>query len=74
MKLKFFSKRLNELDARVEDARQRAEDATREAKISRQRRELIEENVVKPLRQAGSHNQFAELIRQSLIDGRGNHA
>ena len=74
MKLKFFSKRLNELDARVEDARQRAEDATREAKISRQRRELVEENVVKPLRRQGAHNQFAELIRQSLIDGRGNHA
>ena len=75
LRLPFLHERLDELDMRVADARERAEDATREAETSARRKKIVEKNVVEPLRQQGSHNQFAELIRQSLMDGRqqGNH-
>ena len=71
--MKFFRRHEN-LDARVEDARQRAVAATYEAEKSRKRRESVQKNVVEPLRQAGAQNHFAELIRRSLIDGYGNHS
>ena len=44
--------------------------AQREVDLSRERLDETRENVVKPLRRAAEHNQFAELIRQSLIEGR----
>jgi len=74
VKFRFLRHRLHELDERVEDARRRAEKAAREAEISMRRERIVEENVVKPLRRAGAHNQFAELIRQTLITGNHNHA
>ena len=70
--MRLFRKRHEELDARVEDAQQRAKDAAWEAKVSEQRSEAVEKNIVEPLRKAAMHNQFAELIRQSL-GGNGNH-
>ena len=45
--------------------------AEREVELSRRRLRDAHENVVKPLDGYAAHNQFAELIRQSLIDRRG---
>lgn len=46
--------------------------AEREVELSRQRLRETQENVVEPLRAAAAHNNFAELIAQSLAQGRRN--
>jgi hypothetical protein len=46
--------------------------AEREVELSRQRLLDTRENVVKPLERAAAHNNFAELIAQSLAQGRRN--
>ena len=43
--------------------------AEREVELSRQRLRDTHENVVEPLRAAAAHNNFAELIRASLVQG-----
>lgn len=70
---RFLRRRVEELDERVEEAQQNAAKATWEAQESERRKEIIHERVVEPLRRAGAHNQFAELIRQSLAAGHENH-
>lgn len=45
-------------------------DAEREVELSRQRLRDTHEQVVKPLKAAAAHNNFAELIAQSLAQGR----
>lgn len=57
-------RRHRELDKRAEEAR-------REAERSRERLEQFREQVIEPLQDAGSRNQFAEVIRRSLIKGHG---
>ena len=42
-----------------------------EAAVSRRRQQAAREQVIEPLRRAEKHNQFAEIIRASLIEGRG---
>lgn len=59
-----FRRRHGELDKRVEQAKEEAEQ-------SRERLEQFREHVIDPLQDAGSRNQFAEIIRRSLIDGHG---
>lgn len=66
-----FRRRHEELDARLADATARAEAAAAEAEKSAARQASVREHVVKPLRQAAEHNQFADLIRASLIQGNG---
>jgi hypothetical protein len=54
-------------------ARTRAERvaaAEREVELSRQRLRDTREQVVEPLMAAAAHNNFAELIRASLVEGR----
>lgn len=70
--MKIFGRRHEELDARVADARARAATAEEEIKVSRGRQQAIRQNVIAPLRKAGEHNQFAELLRASIIAGHGN--
>lgn len=60
-----------DLDARVAEAEKRADEAAGEARLSQVRHEAVVENVVRPLRRAGERNQFAELLRRSLIEGHG---
>lgn len=60
----FRRRKHDELDKRVEQA-------TEEAAQSRERLERFRENVIDPLQDAGSRDQFAEIIRRSLIDGHG---
>ncbi len=72
--MSWFRRRHADLDARVAEARERAEDAAAEARLSEARHEAVVEQVVKPLRRAADRNQFAEMIRQSLIDGHGRRA
>jgi hypothetical protein len=55
-------KRRKDLDARV----QRAE---REAEEARERLARTREEVVKPLRRMAENNQFAQMIRESLLNG-----
>jgi aspartate/tyrosine/aromatic aminotransferase len=43
--------------------------AEREVELSRQRLNETRENVVEPLQAAAAHNNFAELIRASLVQG-----
>ena len=64
MKLR-WRRRHEHLDERVKDARA-------EAELSRERLRETREQVVMPLRREAEHNEFAELIRASLIEGRGN--
>lgn len=42
-----------------------------EADKSRERLHAIRENVTRPLAEKGRRNQFAEIIRASLIEGHG---
>jgi hypothetical protein len=44
--------------------------AEREVELSRQRLRDTHENVVEPLRRYAAHNSFAEIIAQSLTQGR----
>jgi hypothetical protein len=44
--------------------------AEREVEVSRQRLADTHENVVEPLRKYAAHNSFAEIIAQSLTQGR----
>ena len=62
------------LDARVAEAEKRADEAAGEAALSQARHEAVVENVVKPLRRAAERNRFAEMIRQSLIEGHNGGA
>ena len=41
-----------------------------EAEVSRERQRRAREQVIKPLEQIAEQNQFAALIRASLIEGR----
>ena len=61
----------DDLDARVADARARAEDAAAEARKSQVRQEAVREHIVRPLRRAAERNQFSDMIRASLIEGHG---
>ena len=45
--------------------------AEREVEVSRQRLAETHERVVEPLKAAAAHNNFAELIAASLVQGRG---
>lgn len=72
--MSWFRRRHADLDARVAEAEKRAGDAADEARLSRTRQEAVVENVVKPLRRAAERNQFAELIRQSLVNGHNGGA
>lgn len=67
--MRIFRRRHAELDARVADACGRAESAAEQAALSRVRHEAVVKNVVKPLRRRAEQNMFAEMLRQSLIDG-----
>lgn len=66
-----FRRRHEELDKRVASATARAETAGEEVARSRARQEHVREHVVEPLLKASEHNQFADLIRDSLAGGRG---
>jgi hypothetical protein len=57
------------LDARITEARERATQAAEEAERSRRRQEAVHRTVVTPLREAAEHNRFAELVRESIIEG-----
>lgn len=61
-----MTRRRKALDARVADARRRAEDARQEADKSMARYRRVRDLVARPLRQAGENDQFAEIIRDSL--------
>lgn len=52
-----------ELDARAEQAR-------READLSRERLRRAREHVIGPLERQAARNHFADLIRASLTEGR----
>lgn len=67
-------RRHTDLDARVADARALAEKAGEEVRRSQARQESVQQHVVKPLRRAAEHNQFADLIRRSLTEGNGGKA
>ena len=53
------------LDLAVSD-----EQALPEAEVSRERQRMAREQVIRPLEQIAEQNQFAALIRASLIEGR----
>jgi hypothetical protein len=52
---------------------QRAREAREEDAESKRRLHAIRQNVVRPLAETGSRNQFADIIRASLIQGRGGN-
>ena len=70
--MKIFGRRHRELDERVADAQARARLAEEEVGISRERHEKIVTRVIIPLKKAAEHNQFAEMLRASIIAGHEN--
>jgi len=72
MSLLFWRHREDKLDERVAGARQRAEEAGTEMRISRERARDRREKVVTPMRRRGDDNQFADLLRHSLQLGYRN--
>lgn len=71
--MRWRKNRITELDARVAVAKKRAAEAVREAEISAERHEEIRTQIVVPLKKAAEHNQFAELIRATLVNGHYNN-
>lgn len=75
MTFRFLPRRLRrrreELDARVDEARQRAATAEVEVHRSRERQREVRQTVVIPLRQAETHNQFADKIRMLIVERDG---
>lgn len=71
MKFRLFTRRRDDLDARVADARERLRRAGEEAALSRSRREAVKDTVIRPLREASERNQFADMLRASLRHGYG---
>jgi hypothetical protein len=71
--MRWLRRRRDAQDARVADAAAAAKAAAREIEVSRQRAESVRKHVIEPLRKAAEHNQFAALIRQTLINGNGGH-
>lgn len=65
-----WRQRHRELDERVASAQAGAEAARAQAAASKARRELIHEDVVKPRQRVAAHNQFADMIRLTLEQGR----
>lgn len=59
--------RHEELEARVEDAQRRAATAEQEVVRSEQRHDRAVRDVVTPLKKAAEHNQFAELLRSTVM-------
>ena len=48
-----------------------ADDERSEADVSRDRQRRAREQVIRPLEELAEQNRFAEMIRQSLIEGHG---
>ena len=65
--------RMQDLDDRVAAAEELAASAEAEAAHSQERREHVHETLVTPLNRAAAHNQFADMIRATLIHGREAH-
>jgi hypothetical protein len=63
-------RRYEHLDERVAEARRGAQQAAEEVARSDARRELIHEDVVKPRQRVAAHNQFADMIRETLANDR----
>ena len=61
--------RQQHLDDRLAEARRRAHEAAGEVEISRLRARRARETVVVPLRRRDDENQFAEMLRASLVEG-----
>lgn len=59
-----FGRRRRHREARLEEARA-------EHQLSRARLAHVREHIVEPLRRAGERNQFADMIRTSLMEGHG---
>lgn len=59
-----FRRRHAELDERIATARD-------EARRSRWRLTRIREEVIRPLRDVADENGFAQIIRESLLEGHG---
>ena len=68
--MRWLRRRRGEQEARVDQARAAAESAAGEVEVSLRREEAVRRHVVEPLRRAAEHNEFAEMIRRSLIEGR----
>lgn len=60
---------LRERAARLAELRARAEAAEQEKNLSGKRLEHAQRDVINPLREAGRRNQFADMIRSSLLEG-----
>lgn len=61
--------RRRDLDARLADARRRADEAAEEAALSLARQAGVREHVVRPLRKYAEDNNFAALLRASIRQG-----
>ena len=64
-----WRRRRKDLDERVAAAQAAAEAARAEVARSKARREMIREDVVKPRQRVAAHNQFADMIRATLVNG-----
>jgi hypothetical protein len=65
-----LSRLLRRPAGQVAEARRAAEEGAAQAALSADRQQQIRTTVVAPLRAASAHNQFAEMLRQSLIEDR----
>lgn len=72
--LERFRRRRADLEARIADATARAREAGQEADKSRARQDSVREHVVEPLRAAAERDCFADLIRESLVNGNGHRS
>lgn len=65
--------RMEHLNARVASAERLAADAEAEVVHSQERREHVQSTIIAPMTRAASHNQFADIIRASLVRQAARH-
>lgn len=58
--------RMTHLNARVASAEQLVADAEAQVTLSEERQVHVQQTVIAPMTRAASHNQFADIIRESL--------
>lgn len=59
--------RMTHLNARVASAEQLVADAEAQVTLSEERQAHVQATVIGPMNRAASHNQFADIIRASLV-------
>ena len=74
MNLRRRRKRREDQAGRTAEAKAAGDQAREETAKSQWRHDTVRENVINPMTAAGQHNQFAQMIRNTLLGDNGGNA